>query len=92
LIAELTVIAETAYRRDQNFPAFDRAIQEILGGRVLPFDKTAAERAAAIAARQHLIGQPVEIRDVQIARYRRRAQSDSRHAIFCTIIWRSRPM
>jgi predicted nucleic acid-binding protein/plasmid stability protein len=54
-------------RRDRLYDAFDRAIQEILGGRVLPFDKTAAERAAAIAARQQLIGQPVETRDAQIA-------------------------
>jgi hypothetical protein len=37
------------------------------GGRVLPFDRTAAETAAAIAARQRQIGQSVEIRDVQIA-------------------------
>jgi len=34
---------------------------------VLPFDRTAAESAAAIAAKQRQIGQPVEIRDVQIA-------------------------
>jgi predicted nucleic acid-binding protein len=46
---------------------FDRAIDEVLSGRVLPFDRTAAETAAAIAARQRQIGRPVEIRDVQIA-------------------------
>ena len=54
-------------RRDRLYEAFDRAIDEILGGRVLPFDRTAAERAAAIAARRRLSGQTVEIRDVQIA-------------------------
>jgi toxin FitB len=54
-------------RRDRLDEAFDRAIDEILGGRLLPFDRTAAEAAAAIAARQRQIGRPVEIRDVQIA-------------------------
>ena len=55
------------HRRDRLYDAFDRAIGEILGGRVLPFDRTAAETAAAIAARQRQIGRPLEIRDVQIA-------------------------
>src|SRR6202023_3613821 len=54
-------------RRDRLCEAFDRAIDDILGGRVLPFDRTAAETAAAIAARQRQTGRPVEIRDVQIA-------------------------
>jgi toxin FitB len=54
-------------RRDRLSNAFDRAIDDILGGRVLPFDRTAAETAATIAARQRQIGRPVEIRDVQIA-------------------------
>ena len=54
-------------RRDRLCGAFDRAIDKILSGRVLPFDRTAAETAAAIAARQRQIGRPVEIRDVQIA-------------------------
>jgi toxin FitB len=53
-------------RRDRLDDAFGRAIDEILGGRVLPFDRSAAEAAAAIAARQRQIGRPVEIRDVQI--------------------------
>ena len=53
-------------RRDRLDDAFDRAIDEILGGRVLPFDRSAAEAAAAIAARQWQIGRPVEIHDVQI--------------------------
>ena len=54
-------------RRDRLNEAFDRAIDDILDGRVLPFDRIAAETAAAIAARQRQIGRPVEIRDVQIA-------------------------
>lgn len=54
-------------RRDRLCAAFDRAIDEILDGRVLPFDRAAAEAAAAIAARQRQIGRSVEIRDVQIA-------------------------
>jgi predicted nucleic acid-binding protein len=54
-------------RRDRLCDAFDRALDEILGGRVLPFDRPAAETAGVIAAKQRQIGQPVEIRDVQIA-------------------------
>ena len=54
-------------RRDRLNEAFDSAIDDILGGRVLPFDRTAAETAATLAARQRQIGRPVEIRDVQIA-------------------------
>ncbi len=34
---------------------------------MLPFDRTAAKTAAAIAASQRQIGRSVEIRDVQIA-------------------------
>jgi hypothetical protein len=54
-------------RRDRLHDAFDIAIDDILGGRVLPFDRTAAETAAALAAKQRQIGRPVEIRDVEIA-------------------------
>jgi predicted nucleic acid-binding protein len=54
-------------RRDRLFDAFDRAIDDILGGPVLAFDRTAAETAATIAARQRQIGRPVEIRDVEFA-------------------------
>ena len=54
-------------RRDRLYDAFDRALDEILSGRILSFDRTAAEAAAAIASRQRQIGRPVEIRDVQIA-------------------------
>ena len=54
-------------RRDRLDDAFARAIDDILEGRVLPFDRSAAETAAAIAARQRQIGRTIEIRDVQIA-------------------------
>jgi predicted nucleic acid-binding protein len=54
-------------RRDRLDNAFAHAIDDLFGGRVLPFDRTAAEIAAAIAARQRQIGRPIEIRDVQIA-------------------------
>jgi hypothetical protein len=54
-------------RRDRLHDAFDIAIDDILGGRVLPFDRTAADTAAALAAKQRQTGRPVEIRDIQIA-------------------------
>jgi hypothetical protein len=54
-------------RPDRLEDAFDRAIDEIIRGRVLPFEGSAAEAAAAIAGRQRQIGRPVEIRDIQIA-------------------------
>ena len=54
-------------RRDRLRDAFDIAIDNILGCCVLPFDRAAAEAAAALAAKQRQIDRPVEIRDVQIA-------------------------
>ena len=54
-------------RLEQLDMAFRRAIDEILGGRVVAFDTTAAETAAAIAAEQQQRGRTIEIRDVQIA-------------------------
>ena len=54
-------------RRDRLNDAFARAIDEVLDGRVLPFDQPAAQAAGAIAARQRRQGRPTEIRDVQIA-------------------------
>jgi toxin FitB len=54
-------------RRDQLDGAFTRAIDDVLGGRVLAFDQAAAEAAAGIAAERQRAGKPVEIRDVQIA-------------------------
>jgi toxin FitB len=54
-------------RRDRLHDAFDRALDEVLGGRILSFDRTAAETAAAMASRRRKIGRPVEVRDIQIA-------------------------
>ena len=54
-------------RRTALEEAFARALEEDFDGRVLPFDQTAAEAAAIIAARQREAGRPIEIRDVQIA-------------------------
>ena len=50
-------------RRDRLDRAFLRAIDGVLGGRVLSFDRGAAEAAA----RQRQIGRTTVIRDVQIA-------------------------
>lgn len=71
-------------RRDRLAAAFSRAIDDVLDGRVLPFDQSAAETAAAIAAEQRRVGRPVEIRDVQIAgiakaRKAKLATRDTRH-------------
>jgi hypothetical protein len=54
-------------RLDQLEMAFRRAVDEVLGGRVVAFDTTAAEIAAAIAAERQQRGRTIEIRDVQIA-------------------------
>jgi predicted nucleic acid-binding protein len=47
--------------------SFATAVRDDLGGRVLPFDETAARTAGAIAATERRAGRPIEIRDVQIA-------------------------
>jgi predicted nucleic acid-binding protein len=47
--------------------AFASALDEDFDGRVLAFDRPAADAAAAIAARRRQAGRPVEIRDVQLA-------------------------
>lgn len=60
-------ILASGKRRDRLEEAFGRAIDDVLEGRVLPFDRNAAEAAAAIAARQRQIGRSIESRDVQIA-------------------------
>ncbi len=54
-------------RRGRLDRAFLRAIDDVLGGRVLPFDRSAAEAAALIAANRRQTGRTIEIRDVQIA-------------------------
>ena len=47
--------------------AFIRLLKEDLDGRVLPFDSAAAGEAALLAARRQQAGQPVDMRDTQIA-------------------------
>ena len=54
-------------RRRQLEDAFDRLLEDDFEGRILPFERTAAQEAAAIAARRRQAGRPVEIRDAQIA-------------------------
>lgn len=54
-------------RRQQLENAFAGALEQDLEGRVSPFDQTAAQAAAGIAAVQRRAGRTIEIRDVQIA-------------------------
>ncbi|HXV62808.1 MAG TPA: type II toxin-antitoxin system VapC family toxin [Vicinamibacteria bacterium] len=57
-----------ASRRRKRFEqAFERAVVEDFGGRILSFDEPAALAAAALAARRQRQGRPVEFRDTQIA-------------------------
>jgi hypothetical protein len=67
------------------------AIDEILGGRVLPFDRSAAESAAKIAASQRQVGRPVGIRDVPIpgianVRKATLATHDTRHFVNLDVV------
>jgi predicted nucleic acid-binding protein len=54
-------------RRRQLADAFDRVLEDDLEGRVLPFEQSAAQEAAAIAAGRRRAGRPIEFRDAQIA-------------------------
>jgi len=54
-------------RRRQIEDAFDRLLEDDFEGRILPFERSAAQKAASIAARRRRAGRPVEIRDAQIA-------------------------
>ena len=47
--------------------AFHQAVYEDMQGRILDFDAPAAAAAGTIAARQHALGRPVDMRDAQIA-------------------------
>ncbi len=47
--------------------AFDYALANVFGDRVVPFDHDAAFAAAALAAKRKRTGQPQDIRDTQIA-------------------------
>jgi len=54
-------------RREALETSFQEFLAEDLDGRILDFDSTAAERAAALAADRQRRGQPVDMRDTQIA-------------------------
>lgn len=47
--------------------AFDGMLRDDLNGRVAAFDSAAADEAAALAARRQRGGQPVDLRDAEIA-------------------------
>jgi predicted nucleic acid-binding protein len=59
-------ILATGRRREGLEHRFNQLI-ELLDERVMPFDRAAAEAAGRIAASQRRVGQPIEVRDVQIA-------------------------
>jgi predicted nucleic acid-binding protein len=54
-------------RKRQLEDAFSRAINEDFQGRILPFDRDAAEEAARRAAERRAVGKPVDFRDLEIA-------------------------
>jgi predicted nucleic acid-binding protein len=54
-------------RRQTLESAFNSLMVEDLEGRVLDFDKSAAEAAAQLAAERQRNGQTIDIRDTQIA-------------------------
>lgn len=47
--------------------AFASALTEELEGRILVFDRPAADAAAELAAQRRRIGRPIDFRDIQIA-------------------------
>ena len=47
--------------------AFHQAVYVDMQGRILDFDAPATAAASTIAARQHALGRPVDMRDAQIA-------------------------
>jgi hypothetical protein len=53
--------------RRQIETAFEQVLADDLEGRVLDFDRAAAEAAARLAAERQRKGRPVDIRDTQIA-------------------------
>jgi len=62
----IEILAAGRRRRDLE-RAFRGFLEEDIDGRVLPFDTSAAESAARVAADRRRDGRPIEIRDVQIA-------------------------
>lgn len=66
-------------RRNQVVAANNRIINEILGGRVLPFDRNAARHYAQIRAHRERIGHPISRMDCMIA-----ATARANHAAVAT--------
>jgi hypothetical protein len=62
----LEILADGRRRRRLE-QEFGDLVDQDLDGRVLPFDRAAAEATATIGAQRQRTGRPVEIRDVQIA-------------------------
>jgi predicted nucleic acid-binding protein len=60
-------ILPASRKREQLEAAFAEALDQDFDGRVLPLDRSAADAAGVIAARQRKAGRPVDVRDVQIA-------------------------
>ena len=54
-------------RRRQLEEAFSRALDEDFQGRILPFDRDAAQEASSRAAERRAVGKPVDFRDIEIA-------------------------
>ena len=54
-------------RRRQLEDAFSRALDEDFQGRILPFDREAAQEAGGRAAERRAVGKPVDFRDIEIA-------------------------
>ncbi len=57
----------TGRKRQHLVEAFAGLLKDDLHGRILPFDQTAAEAAAHVAATRRQSGRPLDFRDVQIA-------------------------
>ena len=74
----LQILPHGARRRRLN-EAFERAIADTLGARVLPFDDEAATAAAKHAAERRTAGKPLDFRDLEIA-----GIASSRHAAIVT--------
>lgn len=54
-------------RRRELHEAFAKVLEEDLRGRVLPFDRDAANEAASRAAERRAVGKTLEFRDIEIA-------------------------
>ena len=54
-------------RKRQLEDAFSRAVDEDFQGRILPFDREAAQEAATRAVERRAVGKTVDFRDIEIA-------------------------